>query len=88
MNSNNEVDGKVGLGKYKIEKGIEMPDYGNSYTEFPFKIMEVGDSFEIPAHKRGSAMSSSRSWGVRQTPERKFSSRTTSESKVRIWRIK
>ena len=44
---------------FKIEKNIAMPDPRRGRTQiYPWKEMEVGDSFQIPAFKVNSARSS------------------------------
>lgn len=71
------------MNEYKLESGHEMPlTQGNIY---PFKEMEVGDSFTFPLEKRHSIQSIA----SRQKAEGKvFRVKKISDEECRIWRIK
>lgn len=67
----------------KIEKNITMP--GKKNAKYPWKEMEIGDSFVVPSDKgarfAGQAHAASKALGrafaVRQMPDRSY----------RCWRI-
>lgn len=79
----------------EIEKGIPVPsDYagpGRRYEtklggEYPFKHMEVGDSFTVPKERRTAVSVAC----VRQSKKhgKRFTARKTECGKfVRIWRV-
>lgn len=71
------------MSEIKIEKGV--PFYAFSgYARYPFKVMEVGDSFFVPVNMRSRVVSAS-SWYGRHH-NMKFSVRKT-EQGFRCWRI-
>lgn len=65
----------------KIEKGIPLPERANSTNRFPFKDMEIGDSFEtdftsiIPYASRAG-----------KTLNMRFIVRKQDNGKWRVWR--
>ncbi len=66
----------------KIDKGIPMPPC-NRAGKYPWKEMEVGDSFLMdgdPVYAANTANKAGRKHG------RKFSSRKTREG-MRVWRV-
>lgn len=64
----------------KIEKNIPIP------YRYPFKQMEVGDSFEVPEEVTRSAVSvAALRFGRRHGMI--FSIRFTPEKKLRCWRV-
>ena len=78
--------------KYKIEKGIQLPDraFGFGQRKYPFAEMEPGDSFFVPCEDdkkkrtalRNSIMGSCRrkkGWG-------KFATRNV-KGGIRVWRV-
>lgn len=72
---------------YVIEKGVALPKgkRAEKSTKYPFKSMEVGDSFLVPdgtnvVSLRAHASASGRALG------RRFSVRLV-EQGVRIWRV-
>lgn len=80
--------------KLKIEKGIEIPTRRKSCCKYPFREMEIGDSFivdELYSRETMSLLSShARNWKNR-SPDCKhylFSLRKVEGNKIRIWRIK
>lgn len=68
--------------KIKIESGIEVPEYRRGRrAKYPFKEMEIGDSFEYPNEKvRLAAASHAKRYGV------KFTVRKALNGKYRCWR--
>lgn len=71
----------------KIEHNIPIKGIKVSRSKFPFKDMEVGDSFKVPKSKRSGALASACGYGARQEPEQKFTSKIVDDRNVRIWRI-
>lgn len=69
-----------------IEKNVPIPSNGYK-SIYPFRDMEVGDSFTVDITKRSGVKSSSYTWGQRQTPVRKFTTRVIDEKTARCWRI-
>lgn len=69
----------------KIDKTIPIPsDVGAGRKAiYPFELMEVGDSFLVPAELRETAKSSAYSWASRKGV--KFAVRTSRDG-VRVWR--
>jgi len=68
--------------EYKIEKGIPVPAPRN---EYPFRVMEVGDSFAVPSTESRRVRSAANNFGMRNG--RKFTVKNL-PNKVRVWRIK
>ncbi len=74
---------------YEIEKGIEVPDDGRGRTlKYPWKSLEIGDSFFVIGVKRtsisGSINHAQKRYGLTLT------SRIREENGVkgvRVWRI-
>jgi hypothetical protein len=73
----------------KIEKTVPMPRRTGPGAPFkyPWRDMAVGDSFFVKNQTTQQISSTARSWGERQTPPIKFSTRTENDG-VRVWRIK
>lgn len=67
------------MNEMKIEKNIPIPN-GYTMDYWPFRQMEVGDSFEVPAKLAGKAPAAMSYFGKRN--KMKFSKRGN-----RIWRI-
>ena len=66
---------------YEIEKGIERPKFGGGPAKYPWRDMEVGDSFFTPdGNARSIVTKAGKANGC------KFSSRKV-EGGYRIWRI-
>lgn len=72
---------------YEVEKGVPII-YGPGKTKYPFRSMEVGDSFLADINKRhvecSSAVEAAKKFGKRYG--KRFSYRKVDASKVRIWR--
>lgn len=68
-----------------IEKNIPIP-VSYSGSKYPFKELEIGDSFLAPIEKRNSVNSNANHFGKNCNPRRKFITRTISELECRIWR--
>jgi hypothetical protein len=50
---------------YKIEKGIPITIPSHSVTIYPFKAMNVGDSFLVPLSKKNSVRTSASNYTKR-----------------------
>ncbi len=86
---------------FKIEKNIPMPDPRRGRTRiYPWKEMEVGDSFQVPEVKVNSARSSSGHYSQAKTGgQAKFIIRAIKDAngnpvvkdgatQFRVWRCK
>lgn len=77
---------------YIIENKIPVPVSRNDSTKFPFKEMNVGDSFIIcddySYENQVKFGNLARSWARTYNPLWKFSLRREDGCKIRIWRIK
>lgn len=80
----------------EIEKGIPIPKVDKSYaydSKYPFKVMEVGDSFFVPVDREQPrkqfhrvAMNISASCRAKRMNGKKFLTRTLRDG-VRCWRV-
>jgi hypothetical protein len=70
----------------KIEKGIPMTGLARAFGEsrYPFRDMEVGDSFRIPDGEHRNARNAAYLHGIRNNC--KFSCRRVGADGYRIWR--
>ncbi len=69
---------------FKAEAGIPIPrEYPQ--TKYPFRTMNVGESFLVPKEKQNSA-SIAASLESKRSPGKKFTRRKTDDG-VRFWRI-
>jgi len=68
---------------FKIDKNVELPTVKSTY---PYKDMEIGDSFEFPISERNKVSSSCSIYG--KNNNRKYAVRSISDSRYRCWRIK
>lgn len=77
--------------KIKIEKGIPLPKNVTRKSKYPFREMEVGDSFFITdkedAKRMQQKVSAVASMFSKKNSEYKFKTQAF-DSGVRIWRIK
>lgn len=70
--------------EYSIETGIEIPDEG---ARFPFKNLEVGQTFLVPgADKALSASVRSSACAFARRHKVRFTVRKVDEG-VRVWRV-
>jgi hypothetical protein len=72
----------VGEPLFKIEKGV--PIRGAAADVYPFRDMEVGDSFLVPSGSARQARNAAYMFGARNSV--KFKSRAVSGG-LRVWRI-
>lgn len=72
----------------EIDKDIPIPPDSRGSAHYPWADMEIGDSFPVHISKCGGVSSSAHTWGVKQTPERKFTIRKISDIEYRVWRTK
>lgn len=70
----------------ELEHGIPMPEAGNRVTKYPFRIMEVGDSFVISITKQNS-ISAQMSLNRKIDSNKKFITRKINDGELRVWRI-
>ena len=72
---------------FEIDKGVEIPAKRARRRNYPFREMEVGDSFFVPTDKPAN-VSASICGCVRSSryPGKRFTSRKV-EGGVRCWRI-
>jgi hypothetical protein len=71
---------------FVIEKGIPLPEgaAGRPGDKYPFKNMEVGDSFAFPKEVRAAVARSAHYYGKAQN--KKFSTRAVDDT-ARCWRV-
>ena len=69
----------------KIEKNIPFPTRGKS--KYPIKELEVGDSFLVDASQRPS-ITAMLCRIYRNDPDKRYTTRTVSAGKIRVWRVK
>ena len=76
---------------YKIEKDIPLQKQIR-FTKYPFREMEVGDSFIISDNYSRYEMTlksnAARNWANMSGLDYKFALRRTEDGKIRIWRTK
>jgi len=75
------------MSEFKIEKGVPVPlkKGRNRSSKYPFKDMEIGDSFHVVGMKRG-ALGSRAVFYRKEHPGWDFTVRTV-DGGTRIWRI-
>ena len=76
----------------KIDKGLELPDKqsGGRETKYPYKELEVGDSYLVKLKKyskskHASISSAAAQWVKRNELDWKFTVRKVDEG-IRVWR--
>jgi len=67
----------------KIEKDVPIPTSRHNY---PFRELQVGESFLFPKNKCMSLRSNSYAFGIKQNPKREYVIRIISDTEARIWR--
>jgi hypothetical protein len=72
---------------FKIEKGVELPPERQSASTYPWRQMEIGDSFVIEKSLVGRA-SVAAAYFSRRNPGFKFTMRKQADGTRRIWRVK
>lgn len=75
------------MSQFAIEKGVPIPPSATgpkSGSKYPYREMEVGDSFFVPGGKRSTVSGVLQSRHAR--PHGKFTLRTV-DGGVRVWRI-
>lgn len=74
--------------KFIIEKGIPLPNpRAPKKMMYPFREMEVGDSFALPSKKEGNCRNAANLFCRRNRPTWKFSVNKIDEKEYRCWRI-
>lgn len=69
---------------YKIDKGVPIPPRTRT-TKYPFGLMEVGDSFEVPSGDRAKIISACFHYNKRK--EGRFTVRKVGKDQYRVWRV-
>lgn len=72
------------MSKYQIEKNVRFPKRGDGY-KYPWKEMEVGDSFTVPAEERARAANSADLY--RRNNDKWLYKSKKEGNLVRFWRI-
>ncbi len=72
---------------FKIEKGIPIPERAGKNNKYPWRAMEVGDSFEIPSEKVASCRFAASYFSKRNGGAYKFTIRQQDNGTHRCWRI-
>lgn len=70
------------VSEIKIEKGIPIPEVGGPCIKYPFRQMEIGDSFVVPKGVRTSLSGNAIRQGIQ------IKTKSISSTHVRVWRIK
>lgn len=75
----------------QIDKNVEMPKserkaYKKRESKYPFAVMEVGDSFLVPAEMNFLNLRQAIMRRKKTTPNEKYKTRQTKEGR-RVWRI-
>jgi|TARA_R100000084_G_scaffold102948_1_gene58771 hypothetical protein len=77
--------------KYKLEKNISITKSGRrpKKYDFPFKDMEVGDSFQMHGTINGNERSTEYNAVYTQAKRKgiKVTSRKQSDGSIRVWRV-
>lgn len=73
------------IANFKIDKNVPMPA-PYSRTKYPFRLMEIGDSFVIPDGVARQYISSYAANAGKRLG-RKFSVRKAADGSVRCWRV-
>jgi hypothetical protein len=83
------------MSDFKIDKNIPITFESRNSKNYPFKDLEIGDSFLIPVLEdnyttsRSSVVSSVKHFMSKDRKNREFLVRTKREEKgIRVWRIK
>jgi hypothetical protein len=79
----------MGAFQFEVDKGISIPHGDNKKHKYPFAIMEVGDSFLIPANDAAEAEKIYRRMGAYTSQKRLMGLKLKCkkvEGGVRIWR--
>ena len=69
--------------KYEVEKGVPQPTPRDMFLKYPWKVMDVGDSFFVPDSEISSRQnfhSCAKNRGI------KISTRRVDDG-IRVWRI-
>lgn len=72
---------------YEIEKGVPIPKTKSGGTVYPFRSMEIGDSFAVPKDSKGNAQRAMM-FAHKAIKGHRFIGRTQPDGSLRIWRIK
>jgi len=73
------------VSEFKIEKNVAQPPKLSSKTVYPFRELDIGDSFEFTDSERYKISTAAYHFG--KANQMKFSVRKTSATTARCWRI-
>lgn len=79
---------------YKVEKGVPIPPPATTWREYPFEVMDVGDSFVFPLEHKSAVRSARSTFYKKQGRKKEFAIRIGGSNLIagkkvgRIWRIK
>ena len=75
---------------YKIKKNVPIPEK-RLHNSFPWRLMEIGDSFDVPIadlkHGSNTVYSSYNAWRKRHKPIKITIRAIKEENLIRVWRI-
>jgi hypothetical protein len=74
------------VGKFAVEPGIEMPDVQERTSKYPFKSMQIGDSFAMTRDELPAVRNAAGSFSKRHGSQYAF--RLIGTDVWRCWRIK
>ena len=75
------------MSEVKIDKGVPMPERSSQSDRlYPWKQMEVGDSFVMQPHKSPNHAGNMMRYQQRKTG-RGYRSRTQDDGTIRVWRV-
>ena len=75
---------------FKIEKNVPMPEVGPNpkAPKYPWRQMEVGDSFVAPAASQRSICANAKITADRMGNGVQFTTQKQADGSVRVWRVK
>lgn len=76
---------------YRIDRDVPIPEKRRTYSHYPWRQLQVGDSFAVPLNgrtpRRVAALVTSAWVSVRRrSPELRFTCRQEQDA-IRVWRI-
>ena len=72
---------------FKIEKNIPVPSSRGRVAIYPFREMEVGDSFAVPGMKQPVLSNLACQAAKRIGDGRRYSTRRQPDGSIRVWRV-
>lgn len=71
---------------FKVERDVPFPSNLEGRSNYPFRSMNVGDSFVVPASFAGKIRAAASYFSLRN-PEFQFTCRKTRDGEFRVWRV-